>query len=37
MRIDIVVPPSSDHCRTETVLAPGDHYCIEKVSPPGDN
>ena len=27
------VVPSSDHCRTEIVLSPSDHYCIETVVP----
>ena len=31
------VVPSSDHCRTEIVLSPSEHYCIETVAPSGDN
>ena len=31
------VVPSSDNCRTETVLPPGDHYCIDMVVPSSDH
>ena len=27
------VVPSSDHCRTETVLPPGDNYCSDVSAP----
>ena len=32
----LMLVPSSDHCRTDTVLPPSDHCCIETVAPSGD-
>ena len=37
LAIQDAVVPSSDHCRTETVLPPSYQYCFETVVPSGDH